>query len=100
MGRTISATEARVHFGEIVRSANETNQPIFIEKAGKEVAVLLSPYEYRRLVETKDDDWLELVQESQRIFAKNRTSELERNAAELICADRKERDAQLDEALR
>lgn len=101
MARAISATEARVHFGEVVRSANETNEPIFIEKAGKEVAVLLSPAEYRRLTGTdKKEDWWELVLESQRLFAKNRKPGIEMDVAELIRADREERDAQFDETLR
>lgn len=98
--RTITATEARVHFGEVLRKANECNEPIFIEKAGKHVAVLLSPPEYQRLKSGVEQDWMERVRKAQQLFENPHRPGFEADAAEMIRADRDERDAQLDEDLR
>lgn len=49
MTRTMSATEARVHFGELLRDVNENGQTVFVERGGQTKAVVLSLDEYRRL---------------------------------------------------
>ncbi len=40
MQTTISATEARTHFGEIMQDAVRLQQPIVVEKAGKPQVVM------------------------------------------------------------
>jgi prevent-host-death family protein len=32
MGRVVSATEARIHFGELMRQAVESQEPIIVER--------------------------------------------------------------------
>jgi prevent-host-death family protein len=41
MPRTVSATEARVHFGEVIRAVAETGETYVVERAGKpQVAIV------------------------------------------------------------
>ena len=49
MTQTVTATEARVHFGAMLRRAAEKNETIVVERAGRPQAVILSVTEYRRL---------------------------------------------------
>ena len=49
MEHTVSATEARAHFGEIIRRANRDQQTIIVERDGKPCVVVISVDEYRRL---------------------------------------------------
>ncbi|WP_236630108.1 type II toxin-antitoxin system Phd/YefM family antitoxin [Thermus thermamylovorans] len=46
--RRLSATEARVHFGEVLRRVGE-GEVILVEGRGKPLAVILSPEAYERL---------------------------------------------------
>jgi prevent-host-death family protein len=57
MEKRISATEARVHFGEVIRQVTEGHEPVIVERAGKPEAVIISLAEYRRLQGYKADDW-------------------------------------------
>ena len=50
MGQVVSATEARIHFGELMRRAVERREPIFVEHGGKPPGVVLSVEEYERLL--------------------------------------------------
>jgi prevent-host-death family protein len=62
MGRVVSATEARIHFGELMREAVETNEAIVVERGGKSHVVVLSVEEYERLLRGQPRaDWKELV---------------------------------------
>jgi prevent-host-death family protein len=66
MGRMVSATEARIHFGELMRKAVENGEPIIVERGGKSTVVLLSFEEYERLVKGQQAqvDWKALVAEA------------------------------------
>ena len=62
MEHVVSATEARIHFGELMRRAVETRDPIIVERGGKPHVVVLSVDEYERLLEGQQQkDWRELV---------------------------------------
>jgi prevent-host-death family protein len=62
MGRVVSATEARIHFGELMRRAVENHETIVVERGGKSHVVVLSVEEYQRLVKGQQPgDWQELV---------------------------------------
>lgn len=50
MSRTMSATEARIHFGELMRHVTEQNEPVFVERAGKPQVVVISVAEYENLL--------------------------------------------------
>ena len=63
MGRVVSATEARIHFGELMRQAVETHEAIIVERGGKSHVVVISVEEYERLLKRQQQgDWKELVQ--------------------------------------
>lgn len=63
MARTVSATQARVHLGELMRSAIESREPIIVERGGRRAAVLLSIAEYERLLRgaPQEEDWSVLL---------------------------------------
>ena len=50
--RTITATNARRRFGQLLEMAR--SEPVAIESRGRSVAVLLSPEEYERLTKHRD----------------------------------------------
>src|SRR5262245_9292845 len=61
MTKTISATEARIHFGEVLRGVTERGETIFVERSGKPLAVVLSIEEYERLRNgDQKEDWWDL----------------------------------------
>jgi prevent-host-death family protein len=61
MGRVVSATEARIHFGELMRQAVENRETIIVERGGKSHVVVISVEEYERLLKRQQSDWKELV---------------------------------------
>jgi len=62
MGRVMSATEARIHFGEVMRQAVETGEAVIVERGGKPHVAVIAVEEYERLVERQQrDDWRQLV---------------------------------------
>ncbi|HHH41638.1 MAG TPA: type II toxin-antitoxin system Phd/YefM family antitoxin [Chloroflexi bacterium] len=56
MPRVMSATQVRMHFGDVMRRVAETGEPVIVERAGKpRVAVVpLSDYERLRELETAE----------------------------------------------
>ena len=48
MVRTIAATQARIHFGEVLRRVYKGHEHLIIEKDGLPVAAILSHAEYER----------------------------------------------------
>lgn len=62
MHQVVSATEARVRFGELMRRAVETGVPIVVERDGKSQVVVLSVGEYQRLLRGQQQGhWKEMV---------------------------------------
>ena len=62
MGRVVSATEARIHFGELMRQAVENHEIIVVERGGRPHVVVISVEEYERLLKGQQGgDWKELV---------------------------------------
>lgn len=47
---SVSATHARIHFGEVMRHVVEKEEPIFVERSGKPLVVVLSVKSYEKLV--------------------------------------------------
>ncbi len=52
-GKTVSATEARIHFGELMRHAVDKAEPVFVERSGRPLVVLLSMEQYQELKGTR-----------------------------------------------
>ena len=45
----MTATEARIHFGEVLRLVTERQERVVVERSGRPSAVILSVEEYERL---------------------------------------------------
>jgi len=99
MQKTISATQARIHFGEIMKQARIA--PVIVERDGKAEVVVVSKKTYDRLVaaDTQNDlqDKLEELHNRIRIELAGRALP---DPAELIRQGREERDEQLLNSLR
>jgi prevent-host-death family protein len=97
MGRVITATEARIHFGELMRKVVENQQPVIVERGGKPQVVVLSINEYENLLagQAQREDWRTLLaQAHERIRADLGDRQLP-PPEDIIRAMREERDAQL-----
>ena len=66
MRYTMSATEARIHFGELMRRVVEKQESVVVEHSGKPHVVVLSVDKYRRLLAAQEEreDWRELVRQA------------------------------------
>jgi prevent-host-death family protein len=97
MGRTVSATEARIHFGELSRHAVESQEPIIVERGGQPHIVLLSVAEYERLLraQEKPKDWLVLVDKAREHIREQLKDRKLPPPEEILRQIREERDAQL-----
>ena len=70
MVRRVSATEARIRFGELMRRAVEDKEAIIVERGGKPYVVLVSVNEYNRLKRGQAaSGWEELLGEIRRVRA-------------------------------
>jgi prevent-host-death family protein len=96
MRRVVSATEARIRFGELMRQAVEDHETVIVERGGKSHVVVLSVEEYERLLKTQQrGDWKELVRGARaQIQADLGGRELPRTD-EILEQVREERDEQL-----
>ncbi|HXF69256.1 MAG TPA: type II toxin-antitoxin system Phd/YefM family antitoxin [Thermoflexus sp.] len=62
MPRVVSATQARIRLGELMRWAVETHEPITVERDGRPYVVILSVEAYRQLAETQaHPNWQEVL---------------------------------------
>lgn len=65
MLETVTATQARVHFGELLQRVIRSKEAIIVERAGKPLAVILSMDEYERLsAPDEEPGWKTLVQQA------------------------------------
>lgn len=97
--RRISATEARVHFGELLDSVRQNMDVVFVERAGVPQVVVVSVDEWHRHTRNKDPwaKFAELIEEHDAYMAEAlRTGEVKDfgdiDVGELIRAGREERD--------
>ncbi len=99
MRYTVSATDARIHFGEIMRRAKKG--PVIVERGGKPEVVVISKQEYDQLVgNAPKKDWrtmLDELHERLRVELAGRTLP---EPEEIIRQGREERDEQLLDNLR
>ncbi len=100
MEKAISATEARVHFGELMRRVVERDESVIVERGGKPEVVILSIAEYKRLRKQNHDDWLERVDRLREQIRQELSGRTLPPPEEIIREMREERDAQLLDNLR
>ena len=53
----VSATEARVRFGELLDGVTARHDVVFVERAGKEVAVVVSLKDWKAACANRSDKW-------------------------------------------
>ena len=104
MERTLSATEARVHFGEVLDGVAQRGDIVFVERMGNLQAVIVSPEMWKHS-RVQEDPWERagrLLRESDEYFAKKYGLDHFANfdVEEEIRAGREERARQIDDALR
>jgi len=96
MERVVSATQARIHFGELMREAVETNEAIIVERGGKSQVVVLSVEEYERLRKgQQQDEWKELVHRARAQIQAHLGGRTLPPAEEILKQVREDRDEQL-----
>ncbi len=79
MERRISATEARIRFGEVMQQVVESRGPIVVEHGGKPCVVVLYIAEYERLrAAQQEEGWRESLARAVQVGARIR----ERRAGE------------------
>ena len=102
MEYTISATNARIHFGEIMRRAKLG--PVIVERSGKAEVVVISKSEYDQLKQNAPKkDWMAMRQKlHEKLLEELDGAPLSSlpDPAEMIRLAREERDEQLLSTLR
>ena len=99
MERVVSATEARVRFGEMMRRVVEDDEAIIVERDGKRQVVLISIDEYEHY-KAKKPSWEILLEQTHELVAQEMGGRELPPADEIISKMREERDAQLQDLLR
>jgi prevent-host-death family protein len=99
MEHIITATQARIHFGEVMRRAKQG--PVIVERDGVQEVVVISKQTYDQLTATgSTPDWRQLLKEAhQSIRAAIGDRQLP-DPAEMLRLAREERDEQLLDSLR
>ncbi|MFN3763372.1 MAG: type II toxin-antitoxin system Phd/YefM family antitoxin [Anaerolineae bacterium] len=68
MERRVRATEARVHFGTLIRQVMEQGDRVLVERAGRPQVVILSYEDYRRLqASAQHQEWRNALEEIGRL---------------------------------
>ncbi len=102
MTRTITATEARVHFGELMRGVVDSQEPVIVERGGKPLVVIVSVDQYERLRAGSGgkEPWRERMEQTWGQIRREGRGRLDPPADEVIRDMREERDAEAVDGLR
>jgi prevent-host-death family protein len=97
MKRSVTATEARIRFGELIRRVAENSESVVVERGGKPQAVVLSVPEYERLLEgqREQSEWKTLVDSARDRIRSELDGRQLMPAGQVIAEMREERDEQL-----
>ncbi len=99
MKYTVSATDARIRFGEIMRRAKKG--PVIVERGGKPEVVVISKQEYDQLISNvPQKDWRQLLEEAHESVQKDLKGRELPDPAEMLRQAREIRDEQLSDSLR
>ncbi len=99
MEHVISATEARIHFGELMRRVVNNQEPVIVERGGKPQVVIISVTEYEQWKAERQrsnaQSALELAAQSRARIAARLGNRSLPPADEIIRTGREERGEQL-----
>jgi prevent-host-death family protein len=84
MLKRMNATEARVHFGEVLRAVDSRGDRVIVERDGRPVAAIVPIREFDEFWNAKADDWLEAARRSREMVAQAYGAEPIPDADELI----------------
>jgi prevent-host-death family protein len=93
----MTATEARINFGELIRRVTDSGEPVVVERGGKPRVVVLSIERYEQLLacEQEPESWSELVDRARaRVLAELGDRDLP-PPEEILRQGREDRDAEL-----
>jgi prevent-host-death family protein len=98
----MSATEARVHFGALLRDVAERGETVIVERSGMPQIAVISVREYERLRggQMAKSEWERELDELHDLIRRRHGDQVMPDAVELVNAGRDERDAELSAALR
>ena len=102
MDTVVSATDARVHFGELMRQVMETGKAVTVERGGKPAVVVVPVAEYEHLLDLRRQRWEEWHRRLDALHERMRAEIGDRelpDVAELIREGHEERDQQLWDAI-
>ncbi len=99
MERRITATEARIHFGEVMRRVMEQGEQVVVEKDGQPQVVIVSVADFERIkMERHQEGWEKQFEEMIAFAARvkvRRGGQPLTPPEDIIREAREERDAQL-----
>jgi prevent-host-death family protein len=92
----VSATEARIRFGELMQQAVKEGKPIIVERGGKAHVVVLSMDAYQRLLQGQQrEEWQSLVDRARTQIGTELAGRALPRPEEILQQIREERDAYL-----
>ena len=98
MERSMSATEARVHFGDLLDRVAKERETVIVERGGVPRAVMISIDEYERLLARRDGTtWRDQARAARDLVRAELGETAIPLAEDVIRAMRAERDEQLAE---
>lgn len=104
MTRKITATDARVHFGELLRRVTEGEETVVVERAGRPAAVVVSITAYERMRSAAGrEPWGQALEEARELREKIETRLAGRelpSPVDVITEARQIRDEELWNSLR
>ena len=95
MQTTVSATEARIHFGEVMQDAVRSQQPIVVEKGGKPQVVILAYDRYQQLTNEEQEDWQTMLVKGHGMVAADVNGRKLISAVEMVEEGRRARNEEL-----
>lgn len=97
MDRVVSATEARIHFGELMRRVVEGGEAVVVERGGRPHVVVMSVAEHDRLLRGQEqrEDWKQLVNKARAQIQVELGDRQLPPPEDILRQIREERDAQL-----
>ncbi len=73
MERVVSATEARIRFGELMRRVVESQEPVIVERGGEPHVVVIAVDEYERLKAARQEgNWRTALEQAIQVGARIR----------------------------
>lgn len=105
MNTVVSATDARVHFGELMRQVTETKQAVVVERGGKPTVAIVPAEEYEEwraeMRRKRWDEWWKELEALHARLAEERGGQAppEIDVAEMINDMREERSREIEEAI-